>query len=202
MTRHFCLGLTIAVAALTMTGCATDNTGQGALLGGLFGAGAGAAIGHAAGNTAAGAVIGGVAGAATGAAIGSSKDEQDARNRAAYQQAQAQQAAAAAAAAVSVPDVVAMSQAHVDDRVIIDRIHTRGIPAPVQTNEIIYMHQQGVSDNVIAAMETQPVATQMMQPVQYYAPPGAVIVDGDYYYDRPHYYYPPPVVGFGFGYRR
>ena len=61
-------------------------------------------------------------------------------------------------AAVTVPDVVAMTQARVDEGVIIDRIHTHGIAAPLQTNDVIYLHQQGVSGNVIAAMQSQPVA--------------------------------------------
>ncbi len=141
-------------------------------------------MGHAVGNTGAGAAIGAGAGALTGAAIGSSKDEQEARNRAAAQ-AQAQQAMAGA---VTVPDVVAMTQARLDEGLIIDRIRSRGIAAPLQTNDVIYLHQQGVSDNVISVMQTQPVAVQMVQPAQYYAPPGAVIVEGGYYYSRPHYY--------------
>ena len=134
------------------------------------------------------------------AAIGANKDEDEARARAAADQARAQQALVAA---VTVPDVVDMTQARVDEGVIIDRIHTHGIAAPLQTNDVIYLHQRGVSGNVIAAMQSQPVAAQMAQPGQYYyPPPGAVYVDGGYYYDRPRYYYPPPVVGVGIGFRR
>ena len=192
------LSLSAFAAVLTFSGCATDNTSQGALFGGAFGAGTGAIIGHAVGNTGAGAAIGAGAGALTGAAIGANKDDEEARARAAGDQARAQQAMAAA---VGVPDVVAMTQARVDEGIIIDRIHSHGIAAPLQTNDVIYLHQQGVSGNVIAAMQSQPVATQM--PGQYYyPPPGAVYVDGAYYYERPHYYYPPPVVGVGIGFRR
>jgi hypothetical protein len=186
---------------MTLPGCATtSNTGQGALFGGLFGAGTGAVIGHAMGNTGAGAAIGAGAGALTGAAVGSNMDEQDARARAAADQARAQQAAAATAAAVTVPDVVAMTQARVDESVIIDRIHSHGIVAPLQTNDVIYLHQQGVSANVITAMQTQPVATAA-PPGQYYyyAPPEPVYVSGGCYYDHPHYY--GPRVGIGFGWR-
>jgi hypothetical protein len=189
-----------ALAAVILSGCATDNTGQGALFGGALGAGTGAIIGHAVGNTGAGAAIGAGAGALTGAAIGAHKDEEEDRARVAADQARAQQAMAAA---VTVPDVVAMTQARVDENVIIDRIHTHGIAAPLQTNDVIYLHQQGVSGNVIAAMQSQPVATQMPPPGQYYyPPPGAVYVDGAYYYERPRYYYPPPAVGVGFAFRR
>jgi hypothetical protein len=189
-----------ALSAVAFSGCATDNTSQGALFGGALGAGTGAIVGHAVGNTGAGAAIGAGAGALTGAAIGANKDENEARARAMADQARAQQAMAAA---VTVPDVVAMTQARVDDNVIIDRIHTHGISAPLQTNDVIYLHQQGVSGNVIAAMQSQPVATQMAPAGQYYyPPPGAVYVDGAYYYERPRYYYPPPVVGVGIGFRR
>jgi hypothetical protein len=189
-----------ALAAVTLSGCATDNTSQGALFGGALGAGTGAIIGHAVGNTGAGAAIGAGAGALTGAAVGANKDDQEAHAQAAADQMRAQQAMAAA---VTVTDVVAMTQARVEENVIVDRIHTHGIAAPLQTNDVIYLHQQGVSPNVIAAMQSQPVATQMVQPAQYYyPPPGAVYVDGAYYYERPHYYYPPPAVGVGFSFRR
>ncbi len=150
-------------------------------------------MGHAVGNTGAGAAIGAGAGALTGAAIGANKDEQEARASAAVQ-------AQAVAAAVTVPDVVAMTQAHVNPGLIVNRIRSRGIVAPLQTNDIIYLHQQGVSDNVIAAMEAQPPATAMVQPAYYYAPPpDAVYVGGGYY--GPRYYYPGPRVGIGFGWR-
>ncbi len=192
--------LSALAAVLASAGCATDNTSQGALFGGALGAGTGAIIGHAAGNTGAGAAIGAGVGALSGAAISSEKDADEARARAAADQARAQQAMVAA---VTVPDVVAMTQARVDEGVIIDRIHTHGIAAPLQTNDVIYLHQQGVSGNVIAAMQSQPVAAQMVPPGQYYYPPqGAVYVDGAYYYERPRYYYPPPAVGIGIGFRR
>src|SRR2546423_989406 len=91
-----------ALAAFTLSGCATDHAGQGALFGGALGAGTGAIIGHAAGNTGAGAAIGAGVGALSGAAIGSEKDADEARAHVAADQARAQQALAAA---VGVPDV-------------------------------------------------------------------------------------------------
>ncbi len=49
----------LGFAVLWLTGCASDNhTGNGAILGGLLGAGTGAVVGHAVGNTGAGALIG------------------------------------------------------------------------------------------------------------------------------------------------
>ena len=68
--------------ALGVTGCQSpDHADQGALVGGLFGAGTGAIIGKACGNPLAGAAIGAGAGALTGAAIGSKMDADEARNR-------------------------------------------------------------------------------------------------------------------------
>ena len=149
-----------------MTGCATDNTGQGALFGGLFGAGTGAIVGHALGNTGAGAAIGAGTGTLTGAAVGSNMDKQEAQ----IAPRPTRRGPTAVATAVTVPDVVAMTQAHVDESIIIDRIRTHGIIAPLQTNDVIYLHQQGVSANVIQAMQTQPAAAEM-QPAAVYAPP-------------------------------
>ena len=106
----------------------------------------------------------------------------------------------AAAAAVTVPDVVAMTQAHVAEGIIVDRIRTRGIAAQLQTNDVIYLHQQGVSDNVIGAMESQPVATAgRLRTTTMRLRRNAVYVGGGYY--GPRYYYPGPRVGIGFGWR-
>lgn len=58
------------------TGCAT-HTGEGAVLGSLLGAGAGAIIGHAAGDSGAGAIIGAGSGALLGGLIGNSYDSYD-----------------------------------------------------------------------------------------------------------------------------
>ncbi len=65
--------------AASLAGCTTptgepNNTGTGALVGGLGGAGLGAALAHC--NPAAGALFGGAAGAITGAIIGNSVDQQ------------------------------------------------------------------------------------------------------------------------------
>ena len=199
MYRNFSCSATIALACLSMAGCTADNanTGQGALFGGLLGAGAGAVIGHATGNTAAGAAIGAGAGALTGAAVGAGQDDANARTRAAAQQAQAQ----ATAQAVTVPDVVAMSQSHVDDATIINHIHAYRTAQrkPLQTSDVIYMHQQGVSGPVIDAMQATPLAVAYVPGA--YPPPGPVYVGGGYYYHRPHYYNPPPAVGIGFSFR-
>src|SRR3954447_21040044 len=73
-------GLLLTAAA---AGCASPyRSDQGAVLGGLGGAGVGAIVGNAVGNTGAGAAIGAGVGALSGAAIGGSLDDIEARNRA------------------------------------------------------------------------------------------------------------------------
>jgi hypothetical protein len=73
----------VALLALWSGGCCSPyHSDRDALFGGLAGAGVGALAGNALGNTGAGAAIGAGVGALTGAAIGSEKDQIEARNRA------------------------------------------------------------------------------------------------------------------------
>ena len=144
-------------------------------------------VGHALGNTGAGALVGAGVGAVSGAAVGAGMDEDVARNRAIAAQQAAQQPPPGA---LTIPDVVAMSRNNVDDGLIINQIHVRGLAAPVQSADVIYLQQQNVSRNVIAVMQSQPVAV--------YPPPGAAVVGGDPGY---YYYTPPPSVGVGLSFR-
>jgi hypothetical protein len=177
------------IVASSLAGCTSDpnHAEQGALFGGLLGAGTGAVLGHAMGNTGAGAAIGAGVGALSGAAIGHGVDENEARNRAIIEARLGRQMAGA----VTIPDVVAMAHAGVDEGLIINHVHAHGLAAPLQASDVIYLQQQGVSRNVIAVMQTQPVAVPA-QPV-YAAPPpdGAVIIETGprYYHPYRHYYY-------------
>ena len=85
LNKFYVLSLVITL----LTGCQTTgwqaphhHTRHGALLGGLSGAGIGAAIGNANDETAAGALIGGAVGALTGGAIGNGIDEVNASHQA------------------------------------------------------------------------------------------------------------------------
>ena len=151
-----------------LSGCCSNNTDRGALTGGLVGAGAGAVAGHAMGNTAAGAVIGAGVGALSGAAIGNSIDEDEARI--------AQQLGRRVdPGAVTISDVIAMKRANVPDELVINHIHAHGMVAPLQTNDLINLPQQGVSSQVIAAMQESPPRQVVVQPqpviVEEYPPP-------------------------------
>lgn len=172
MARTPALLLLVALipAALGLSGCASPyHSDQGALTGGLLGAGTGAVVGHALGNTGAGAVVGAAGGALAGAAIGHGMDEEDARNRALIAQQMGRQIAAQA---VTINDVLAMSRAQVHEDLIINHVRAHGMAAPLRTEDIIGLNQSGVSPRVIAAMQASP----MPQPVVVQQPPPPPVV--------------------------
>ena len=172
---------------------------DGAVVGGLLGAVTGGALGNTKGKALPGALIGGAVGALAGAAVGDSIDNKVARNNAIYEQRLAAQAQATQA--VSLQDVMSMSQARLSDNVIITQIRTRGVLARPQPNDLITLSQAGVSDAVIAAMQTAPLATVPAVPAYptrvveqrvYVAPPYPPPVY--FYYGAPYHrhHYPPP----------
>ncbi|MGO8748469.1 MAG: glycine zipper domain-containing protein [Thermoguttaceae bacterium] len=168
------------LASLALTGCAT-NTGTGAVVGGATGAGIGALVGSATGHAGAGAAIGAGVGALTGAAVGNSMDAQEKRNREIIE---ARMGRAMAGAATK-EDVIAMTQNHIDEPLIINHIRSHGVAYPPSAGDIIYLQQNGVSPQVIAVMQSTPP----VQPAVVVQPaPPPVVVDGGYYYGRPYYY--------------
>jgi osmotically inducible lipoprotein OsmB len=171
--------LILPVLAGLSTGCSSTHTDRGALTGGLVGAGAGAIAGHAMGNTAAGAAIGAGVGVLGGAAIGNSMDQEEERNRAMIAQ---QLGRPVDPNAVTISDVIAMRRANVNEDLIINHIHAHGMAAPLQTNDLINLPQQGVSSRVIQAMQESP---PRQQPVVVQQAPSTVIVRE----------YPPPYYG-------
>jgi hypothetical protein len=174
---------------------------QGALFGGVTGAGVGALVGNAVGHTGAGAAIGAGAGALSGAAVGSGLDQIEARNRA---EIEARLGRQVAAGAVSSDDVIAMSKAGVPDELIVNHIRGNGMAAPPTAGDLIFLQQQGVSPNVVQAMQSVPRPVVVREVA---APPPPVIVEEHYYgphpywgyYHRPHHYHR-PAVGLGFSY--
>jgi hypothetical protein len=172
-------------AIIMAVGCESDShTENGALFGGLLGAGTGALIGAATGHAAAGAAIGAGVGALSGAAIGNSQDEMEARNRALIAQQLGRQVSATA---VTPNDIIAMTKAGVKDELIINHIRAHGLAAPLQSNDLIGMQQQGVSPRVVAVMQSTPVA---QAPQTVVVQPQPVIVE-----EYPDYYGPRVYVG-------
>lgn len=188
--------LSLSLLLCLPAGCSTpygpNYTGTGAAVGGLGGAGVGALVGGATGHPGAGALIGAGVGALGGAAVGSGMDQIEARNRA---QIAAQLGRQLPPGGVTVDDVVAMSHSGVNEELIVTQIRTSGVSHPLQPAEIIALQQQGVSNRVIATMQTTPPpARPVVVPAA--APPPA------YYYPPPPpywgYYYPGPTVGVAF----
>lgn len=190
MSRRCSVALVFLIA-LASAGCRSPYyADRGALAGGLGGAGLGALIGSVGGHAGAGAAIGAAAGALTGGAVGGALDDIDARNRA---QIAAQMGRPLAAGATSIQDVVAMSQAGVDQALIINHINTNGMQRPLQPNDIIYLQQSGVGAPVVAAMQQPRVmAAPPGMMVAGPPPPGMMVAGPPPVFVQQRYYGPPP----------
>ncbi len=172
---------------LLQCGCTgMNNTQQGAVSGGLLGAGAGALIGGATRHAGAGALIGGLAGSVVGSAIGNDRDRAEDRQH-------ARAIAAANAAArnqMRLEDIVHMAQRRTPDDIIIRQIDQTNSIFALTTNEILYLQDNGVSSNVISFMQSR------RNPRVIVAEPAPVYVQ-----PRPVYVVepvpPPPPVGVG-----
>jgi len=189
------LFLTLTIVALN--GCRSPYfADRGALTGGLAGAGVGALIGNAVGETAGGTAIGAGIGALTGNAIGGAIDDVEARNRA---EIAAQMGRSVAQGQATAEEVVAMTRAGVDPRLISNYVNNSGMAQHVNAQDVIYLTQQGVSPDVIQAMQTPRVA--QMPPPAVVVPARPVIIEEYPYYPPPrvHYYHHHhrPRVGWG-----
>jgi hypothetical protein len=153
-------------------------------------------VGSASGDAGAGALIGAGVGALAGNVVGTALDDIEARNRAAIA---AQMGRPVAAGAATPAEVVAMSRAGVDPRLIVNYVNSSGMAQPITPQDVIYLHQQGVSADVIQSMQTPRVA--QAPPVVAIPPPPVVIEEfysAPYYCGPPHpCYYDYPHVGLG-----
>ncbi len=180
MRLLICFALT---ACASFAGCRSPYyADRGAGIGALAGAGAGALIGDATGgNAGSGALIGAGLGALTGAAVGSEMDTLAAQNRAAIA---AQMGRQVQAGAANIQEVVSMSRAGVDARLIQNYVRTSGVAAPLAASDVIYLHEQGVSTDVIQVMQNPPTRSPAMVASR---PP--VIVE-EHFYGAPACYDP------------
>jgi hypothetical protein len=184
----FLVSLGLAVASLGGC-CSPYHQDQGALFGGLLGAGTGAIVGSATGHAGAGAAIGAGVGALSGAAIGHGQDEIEARNRALIAQQLGRQVSAGA---VRVDDVVAMTKSGVNEELIVNHIRAHGMIAPLQTNDLIVLQQQGISPRVVATMQACPPQAPPPQAVIVEEPAPPVVLEYGYgprYYPHRYYHY-------------
>jgi hypothetical protein len=183
--RFSCAGAWI-VAAVGFVGCASPyHADRGALMGGALGAGTGALIGDAVGSPLAGAAIGAGVGALSGAAIGGGLDDIEARNRA---EIQARLGHQIPPGAVTIGDVMAMTQAGVEEPLIVSHIQANGAARPLTSQDLIQLRQAGVSPAVIQQLQTaRPPVMARSAPPPYPHPPPAVVIE-EYHYGPPVYY--------------
>jgi len=143
------LTFAVAAAAVCLTGCVNpdgtqNNTGSGALIGGVTGALAGGAIGGR-GHGGPDALIGAAAGVLAGALIGSAADHE----RDAQMQASAPPGYFPAGTPVSLSDVKAMTKAGVGDDTIINQIQSSRTVFHLTAEDIISLRKAGVSEKVV-----------------------------------------------------
>jgi len=136
---------------------------QGALIGGLAGAGIGAAVGDHNDNALLGTAIGAAGGALAGGLAGNTIDNAVAAERAQIEQQIGRQLQGAA----TVDDVIIMTRQGVAEPVILNYIRNNGVAQRIATTEIIAMHNAGVSPTVIDTMQQTP---SPHRPVSYNAP--------------------------------
>ncbi len=167
------LVLSASIGLAPLAGCESlpgEEKEQGAVIGGLGGAAAGAALGgedHRLG----GAVIGGILGAGGGYLIGAKmedKDKEDSSKKREEAEAAAQKAKADPATAddvkstntadlnddgfVTLDEVAAMEKAGLSDKEQIRRLERTQQYFELTSEQQDYLREQGVSDNVIVAM--------------------------------------------------
>lgn len=171
----------IVSAAFVFSSCGSalgqQRAREGATFGGVAGAVIGGIIGHQNDETPEGALIGGAVGALAGGLLGNQQDAQLQRQRYYQQQAyyhQQQQAYVqnqqVAATGVTVADVTSMARSGVSETLIMSHIQHKGVQRHLEVSEIITLHQQGVSDTVISAIQAAPLATQVASRQAYVAP--------------------------------
>lgn len=174
----------LLIVALAATGCMSPyHTDQGALFGGVTGAGVGALVGDAVGHPLGGALIGGGVGALSGAAIGNGLDQVEARNRA---QIAATLGRQVPQGAVSIADVLTMQQAGIAEDLIVTHVQTNGLDRPLQAADLITLQNAGVSTKIIQAMQLAGTARARAT-----AGPTIVPVAGPPVIVEEHFYGPP-----------
>ena len=203
--RHLATMAT-AIAVVALTSCynpngTPDNTATGALTGGAFGAATGAIIGSASRNAGAGALIGGAVGAIFGGLFGhAADDEQEARLRQQYPETytRAQQGVP-----LSLADIKALNRAGIKDDTIIVQISNSHTVYHLSANDIIDLHDAGVSQGVIdfmintassisgattSVVMDAPPPVPLMEPVVPSPGPGYVWANGEWVWNNGWYW--------------
>ena len=142
----------LALAIFATPAFGQSRAKDGAVAGGIAGAILGGIAGHQNDETPEGIAIGGAVGAIAGGLFGRSQDDQMMRDYR-YQQYQTQQYQQRVQSAVSVGDVISLARSGVNDSLIVNQIRSNGVRQKIGVNEIINLHQNGVSELVINTMQ-------------------------------------------------
>jgi hypothetical protein len=126
------------------------------------------------------------------ATMGTSLDDIDARNRADIA---AQLGRPVVPGPATPAEVVAMTHAAVDPRFIVSYINRSTNISPITAQDVIYLHDQGVNEQVIQAMLTPGAACSRAEVARAMPPQLYIIGDPWWPYD-----YPYPRYGFVYGY--
>lgn len=217
--RFVAFGLLVLLPALNVQAQMKPNTQRGATLGGIAGAIAGGIIGDNNDEAGAGALIGGAVGALAGGALGNARDkeleyQQQVRQYEAQQRLYAaqQQQYQVRQGAVSINDVVTMVRSGLSDTIVINQVMERGVQRRLEVSDIIQLHQNGVSEGVITAMQRATVGTPVPPSVSV-SPQSPVVIErhvevvptyvvpAPRYYRYPsHYHQPRRGSSWGFSY--
>lgn len=167
-----------------------NHRNAGTAIGGVAGALAGAAIGDHNDEPLAGALIGGAVGMVTGAIVGNAKDNEIQRAQAAQQYRYQQQMKGA----VSTYDITMMVRSGISPQVIVNQMHQYGVQKRPEVSDIIWLHQQGVPEEIITAMQSAPVGSPgYVTSGPSIAAPAPVVVEEYHYVSPPAYYVQPRI---------
>ena len=144
-----------------LTGCQATgpNSAIGGAFGTLVGGLSGAAIGAHDGKATEGALIGAVTGGSLGTIAGNAVDQEIQLDRARA----TQQSNQAIQNAIQLPQVIELSRSGLSESVIVQQIRNQGVAQRPTANELILLQNEGVSDAIIQAYQTAPIANS--QPV-------------------------------------
>ena len=139
------IGILFLVSATA--GCQSSDTRatEGTIIGGLLGATAGGIVGHQSGHGLEGAGIGAAAGALTGAIVGSNIKKQGHKGGSSAQAANPNQ--------MTMQQIVDMTKQGINENVIIDKIRLTNSKFSLSPQEVGYLKEQGVSQDVINTMQ-------------------------------------------------
>ncbi len=178
-----------------------NDTAGGTVVGGALGAITGAIVGGKS-KRAEGALIGAGVGAITGNVLGRNKDRADEARAAAGAASVARANQAVAAQAVTNYDLIRMTQAGVNEDVIISALQSRGARLDLSPEGLIALKENGVSDRVLINAQNlaRNYASAPAPTIVTEAVPSTVIVTPrpvyhygywPRYHCRPHYHYHP-----------